>query len=388
MNIKKIKNNLKDMDKSLFIISLVFLIFGLLNIVTASSREAVSNDTGIYYYFYKHLQMMFIGFVGGFIVLQIPTSFYKKTINYLWMFIVFLVIATFASAARRGAQIWLNIGGFSFQPGEFSKPLMIVAIAILFERYYTLSKKNINKAHELVPQMFIMGLVIPLFLILQSDLGNMGIMVFTFFSMFMASPIEKEFKQKAIKLLVSIGVGGLLLLLVLKGGVLEKYQLERFNIFSPCTRYEGTGYQICNAYIAINDGGIFGLGIGKSKQKYSYIPEPHTDMIFAITAEEYGALSMTLVFIGYALLFRSLNRISKEASTIRGKYIAFGAMCYIFIQMFVNLGGLMGVIPLTGVTLPFLSYGGSFTISLIIMIALVLRVSIETKNQKIKINHI
>lgn len=388
MNIKQIKNNFRDMDKVLFWSAMVFLIFGLLNIVTASSREAVSNDTGIYHYFFQHLKMMVLGFTGGFVALQIPTSFYKKTINLIWILIVFLVVLTFTSEAHRGANIWLNIAGFSFQPGEFSKPIMIVGLAVLFEKYLNIYKKNKQKSIEVIPNIFVMGLVIPMFIFLQNDLGNMLIMVFTFGVMFLVSPIDQELKQKSITTLVGLGVVAIVGLLIIKGNVFESYQLSRFQIGDPCERYEGSGYQICNAYIAINDGGIFGLGIGKSKQKYSYIPEPHTDMIFAITAEEYGSLSMSLVFVAYAVIFTRLNYISKQASTVRGKYIAFGAMCYIFIQMFVNLGGLMGLIPLTGVTLPFLSYGGSFTISLIMMLSLVLRVSIETKNQKIKINHV
>lgn len=388
MNIKKIKSNFKDMDKVLFWSAFIFLTFGLLNIVTASSREAVSNEAGIYHYFFQHLKMMTIGFVGGAVVLQIPTTFYKKMINVIWVFIVFLILMTFTSEAHRGANIWLSIGSFSFQPGEFSKPIMIVGLAVLFERYANYFKKNKEKAKEVIPNIVVMGLVIPIILIVQRDLGNMGIMVFTFGAMFLASPIDQELKRKSISALFAIGVAAILGLLIFKGGVFEGYQLARFKVGEPCTRYEGSGYQICNAYIAINDGGIFGLGIGKSKQKYSYIPEPHTDMIFAITAEEYGSLAMSMVFIGYVLIYTRLNYISKNASSIRGKYIAFGAMCYIFIQMFINLGGLMGLIPLTGVTLPFLSYGGSFTISLIMMLALVLRVSIETKNQKIKINHV
>ena len=130
---------------------------------------------------------------------------------------------------------------------------------------------------------------------------------------------------------------------------------------------------------------MFQLGIGKSKQKYSYIPEPHTDSAFAIIAEEYGIIRTIFIFIGYTVILQRLTSIASKASTLRGRYISVGVAAYIFAHIFINLGGMFGVIPLTGVPLPFLSYGGSFVLSLIISIFIVQRVNIETKNKKIKI---
>ena len=128
-----------------------------------------------------------------------------------------------------------------------------------------------------------------------------------------------------------------------------------------------------------------GLGIGKSKQKYSYIPEPHTDSAFAIIAEEYGVIGSVFIFLGYALILWRITMIASKASTLRGRYICLGVAAYIFAHIFINMGGLFGIIPLTGVPLPFFSYGGSFAISLIVSLALVQRVNVETKNQKIKV---
>ena len=162
------------------------------------------------------------------------------------------------------------------------------------------------------------------------------------------------------------------------GKVLSEAQLERFNFFNPCKNYETSGYQICNSFIAINDGGLTGLGIGKSKQKYSYIPEPHTDSVFAIIAEENGLIFCAFIFIGYMVILWRILEISSRATTIRGRYISLGVATYFFAHIFINLGGLFGIIPLTGVPLPFLSYGGSFLISSICSLCLVQRVSIET----------
>ena len=163
------------------------------------------------------------------------------------------------------------------------------------------------------------------------------------------------------------------------GSFFTEEQLSRFNFFNPCTNYEGGGYQVCNAFIAINNGGLKGLGIGKSKQKYSYINDPHTDSIFAIFVEEWGLITSFVIFICYALVVGRILTVSSRASTIRGRYIALGVAIYIFMHILFNLGGLFGLIPLTGVPLPFLSYGGSFNICLMCSLALVQRINIETK---------
>ena len=172
---------------------------------------------------------------------------------------------------------------------------------------------------------------------------------------------------------------------LLRGYVLSKAQLSRFDFFNPCSKYESTGYQVCNAYIAINNGGLTGVGLGKSTQKYSYIPEPHTDMVFAIIAEENGVLICSLIFIAYIIILYRILKLSMKTKKISNKYICIGVATYIFLHIFINLGGLFGVIPLTGVPLPFLSYGGSFTLSLIASLGIIQRIHIETKNEKIKV---
>lgn len=174
-------------------------------------------------------------------------------------------------------------------------------------------------------------------------------------------------------------------MVIVNSNIITNERIERFTSFiDPCSKYEDGGYQVCNVYIAINNGGLFGLGTGKSQQKYSYIPEPHTDSVFAIIAEEYGIWS-TIIFLLYVGVLNRIMRISSRATTIRGRYIALGVGIYIFLHILINLGGLFGLIPLTGVPLPFLTYGGSFTLSLVIALAMVQRVNIETVNAKIKI---
>ena len=164
------------------------------------------------------------------------------------------------------------------------------------------------------------------------------------------------------------------------GKGLSDSQKSRFNFKDPCTRYrEKTGYQVCNGYIAINSGGLLGSGYGNSKQKYLYLPEAHTDFIFAIIIEEMGLLVGILIILSYFIMIWRILMIGKRAYNLQGSIICYGVATYLALHVMINLGGVLGVIPLTGVPLPFYSYGGSFMINLLICLALVQRVSVENK---------
>ena len=218
----------------------------------------------------------------------------------------------------------------------------------------------------------------PFIVFLQKDLGTAIVLIVIFLSLYLTSPIKKQEKINSLALLIIIvAIGGLIMYSV-KGYLLSDAQKSRFDFFNPCSKYTETGYQVCNAYIAINNGGAFGLGIGKSTQKYSYIPEPHTDMVFAIISEELGLLRCTLIFIGYIIIIYRVLKLSKITHSIRNRYICLGVAVFIFMHILINLGGLFGLIPLTGVPLPFLSYGGSFTLTLLISLAIIQRIHIET----------
>lgn len=383
-----IKKTIDDMDKVLLIISIILCIFGLFNIVTASSREAVNNlDQSIYYYFYRQLAVLIIGFIGFIIVIGIPTNKYYKFLPLLYIIILGLnAILIFKGAATRGANNWISLGFFNLQPSELAKPILIVTLALLME---TMSKKLRNPRinhWNYIGVICAIGLVIPLLVILQKDLGTALILLAIFGIVYLLSPILPKEKFKLVFFLLIFGVILLMIIYSIQGSILTPAQKSRFNFIDPCDskNYIGDGYQICNAFISINLGGLTGVGIGKSTQKYSYIPEPHTDMVFAIIAEEYGYLFCMGILILYGVILWRILNLSSKANTIRGKFICLGVATYIFAHIYINLGGLFGLIPLTGVPLPFLSYGGSFTISLLVAIALVERIHIETKRHKIK----
>lgn len=386
-NLIKIINYYHDMDKQLLYITAFLFIFGLFNIVTASSSEAVIRyEQNLFYYFFRQLFMILIGTFIASIIIKIDTKKYKgpTVIAFLGITVCILYLFLYGTF-HKGAQNWLSIGPIKFQPSEFAKPIIIVALSLLFEKTKNKLRNKKQKHYDIIGVILFIGLFNPIIIFLEKDLGTMLILVTIFFVMFIASPILKQEKTKTILFILLIGICGLLLIKNQKGYILTEEQMTRFNFINPCKNYLEGGYQICNAYIAINNGGLLGLGIGKSQQKYSYIPEPHTDMVFAIIAEEQGLLRSSLILIGYTIILYRILNLSSKSNTLRGKYICLGVATYIFSHIAINLGGLLGLLPLTGVPLPFLSYGGSFTISLLISLGLVQRVHIEHKREKIEI---
>lgn len=386
-SIRNLINYYNDLDKPLFYITAFLIIFGLFNIVTASSSEAVIRyEKTLFYYFFKQLVMIITGCLVASFIIRIDTKKYAYPTALAFIGITGCLIYLFLYGTfHKGAQNWLSIGGISFQPSEFAKPIIIVALSLIFEKTKSKLRNKKAKHINIIVLILIVGLLNAAIIFLEKDLGTMLIISIIFITMFLASPILKQEKTKTIIALILIGASGLILIKNQKGYILSPEQLNRFNYINPCKNYLDGGYQICNAYIAINNGGLFGLGIGKSRQKYSYIPEPHTDMIFAIIAEEQGLIRSSLILLSYAVILYRILNLSSKSNTLRGKYICLGVATYIFAHIAINLGGLFGVLPLTGVPLPFLSYGGSFTLSLIISLGIVQRVHIEYKRQKIKI---
>ena len=154
---------------------------------------------------------------------------------------------------------------------------------------------------------------------------------------------------------------------------------------NPCSRYtETTGYQVCNGFIAINNGGLFGVGLGNSTQKYLYLPESHTDFIYPIIVEELGLIFGIFIIIAYFIMLLRILKIARNSENLRCSVIAYGTFWFLTLHILINLLGVLALIPLTGVPLPLLSYGGSFTVNIIVMLFLVQRVKIENEINKTK----
>ncbi len=388
---KKVKYIFHGMDKPLLIITIILFLFGLLNIVTASSQATVVHlKNSVYDYFFNQSIYLLVGLVLSIIILKFPTKSYQ-----FWGNIAFIVVAILALLVSfngkdvGGNKNWLPIlgGRFSLQPSEFAKPVVIVCLSIYFEKFYR-KLRTTNVSHlKIIGWLLFVGLFFPFIVCTQKDMGTTLVLLAIFAVMFWYSPILNHEKLKIVGILGGLGIALVLLIMtIFPNKILTKSQLSRIgNFWDPCSRYEETGYQICNGYIAINSGGLLGVGIGESKQK-SYIPESHTDSVFAIIAEEYGFLISTFILLCYLYILYRILKLASISYTIRGRYLCLGIATYLFLHIIINLGGLFGVMPLTGIPLPFLSYGGSYTISLIVALSIVQRVSIEIKNRRIRIS--
>ena len=309
-------------------------------------------------------------------MVKTPIKWYRKII-YLVIAIVTgaLFYVLFRGKVSNGITGWLFIGGFGIQPSEFAKTTLILYFALVFERYIKI--KNISNVKKVLP--FIVPFIFIFLVFLQPDFGTMMILVGITTVIFFMIPYDKKTKF-IMTIFTIISILLLALVMVISGKGLSDSQKSRFNYRNPCTRYrEKTGYQVCNGYIAINSGGLFGSGYGNSKQKYLYLPEAHTDFIFSIVIEEMGLISGIVILIVYFIMIWRIIMLARKSYNIQGSIICYGVATLISLHIIINLGGVLGIIPLTGIPLPFFSYGGSFMINLLICLGLVQRVSVENK---------
>lgn len=376
------KNNYSKMNFGLLIIMIIFSIFGLIMIFSASSIAAVLRyQVSSNHFVIRQLVSTIGGFILGFIIMAIPTKqyrFFSKILIYgMTCLLAFLFIG---GVAGGGAQSWFDLGAVNFQPSEFGKLFIIIYLAVSYNKMS--GKKKINAWQLLKP---LIPVVLIFFLVAaQPDLGGAAIIGIITFMIYTSIPYATKQKRK----LTLIGLGaiavGAIVVLLFQPKLLQSYQMRRILDFQrPCERYsEETGYQVCNGYIAIKNGGIFGVGLGKSTQKYLYLPEAHTDFIFPIICEELGIIVAVVILILYFIMLYIILGIAKETDNIRNSILAYGVFAYLLSHILINLLGVLGLIPLTGVPLPFLSYGGTYNLCILIALFIVERVSIENKLDK------
>lgn len=385
MNVKpkKIKvNTFNLMNKPLLFLSLGLLIFGLFMILSASSMESyVRYNKSPYEYFLRQGLFIAASLIASLIVIKIPTKTYSRLEKVILVTPFILLAAVFLfGVSVHNAKSWINIGPIRLQPSEFIKIIYIIYLAVYYER----NKDNLdNKWTILFP--IIMAMITFFIIVMQPDLGTASILAILVGVLFYAVPMSKTFKQYVSKILIGGIVLVSVLMLVTNGSILKRYQRDRLNFFNPCERYqEQSGYQLCNSFIALKNGGLTGQGIGKSTQKYLYLPEGYTDFIFPIIVEEWGLFVGIAIIIIYFIILYQMYKIATSATNFRNNMIAYGVLVYTALHIFINLGGVLGLLPLTGVPLPFLSYGGSFCLSLMIGLSLIQRVNIETGLEKLK----
>jgi len=376
-NIRKI-SLLKKMDKILLITSIILFVFGLVMIFSSSNVASYMKfNRAPYAFFLRQLIFLGMSLFLAFIIIR----FHTKTYSYISWFaiivvIILLIVVLIYGSLVNQARSWIEIiSGVTIQPSEFAKIITIV----WFASNYAINK-NDTKFKTFMLLLGIVGLIAVL-IMLQPDLGTTCIYLGIVFLMFTALPISKKVKRNVM--LSVLGLGVIVIVLLMNNGVQVFFerQLERFDYFNPCSeeKFLDSGSQVCNGYIAINTGGLMGKGLGNSTQKYLYLPEAYTDFIFAIVVEELGLIGAIAVLILLFVVLWRIFIIAKQSKDDSSKLICYGIFWYLLLHIIINLGGVMGLIPLTGVPLPFLSYGGSFTMCLVVSLTIVQRIAIESK---------
>ncbi len=334
--------------------------FGLIMIYSVSKYYSLDLTDGATdkYFLKKQLFSVLIGLAAWIVVQSIDYHYWQKNLkNMLYITVLLLLLPLILSPLGiTSSGRWINIAGLNFQPAELAKLTMIFYLAGLFSR----QGDDVKKVSQIFwPFVCVVGFVAFLMLA-QKDLGTLAVFVLISAGLFISAgaPIPQIFTAG--------GIGAFLLWLAIK---IEPYRMERLMTFlNPTADSLTSGYQIKNALIAIGSGGLWGLGFGQSKQKYLYLPEAHTDSIFAIICEELGVIRAGIVILVFAFIALRGLRIAKSAPDSFGRLVAIGITIWIFLQMVINLAAMFSLIPLTGVPLPFISYGGT---SLIILLGAV-----------------
>lgn len=363
------------MDKPLFIISILLFIVGLIMVFSSSNVTAyMAYAVSPYNYFIKQGVFLIAGLIFAIVMINFNSKVYGM---FSWILLIVigvsLLLLLFIGKSNHQAISWYDFGLFNFQPSEFAKIISIVWIASYYE-------KNKNKLNSYFVSLFplLVNIAIALLIFLQPDLGTTIIYLVIVCLLFLSEPIPDEIKKRVVFICCGVVVLGLLVLSFSGKKLIFERQLQRLNISNPCSRLLSTGNQVCNGYIAMNNGGLMGKGLGNSTQKYLYLPEPYTDFIFTITIEELGAIVGCIILILYIIVLYRILRIGHNSYNNRNSAMCYGVAVYLFCHIAVNILGIFGLMPMTGVPLPFMSYGGSFTICLVAALTLVQRVSVET----------
>lgn len=368
-------------DRGLLIATLVLVFIGYIMVISAHANVWIK--FGALRFFFE------IGKITVFIIMGIwlmnftqkKFNIFKvmKKIRLISIVVALAMLATLLFPEHFGAKSWIRLPGFTIQPVEFLKITLVIFYAYHFGRHY---RSNVSALNILKLPLIVLGVSFFFVFILQNDLGSAMIILIISLSIFMAIP-EKKFTK--IKLIVFVSIIVSIVLFYLFGSAISEYvyalpddasfkrQLLRIaTLFDPLRDVYNSGYQLTNSLVALSEGGLFGHGLGQSISKF-IIPEPYNDAIIAVIAEEFGLFGISVIFGLYIfIVFKLLEYAKLEQISIYDRLMLIGIASFFMAQFFVNIGGIVGLIPMTGVTLLFISSGGSSILSAFLAIGIAL----------------
>lgn len=356
---------MKKYNKLLLLAVILISLFGLLMIYSSSNVWAEYKYNDPYKYLKSQAIFLIIGYILMIIISKFPYQNYKKLANIIFLtctIMLILVLIPGIGTVRNGSRSWFGIGPLGLQPSEFAK----LGLIIFTSKYLANNTKELKDIKKGV--LPILGVLLLIFglIMLEPDFGTGVVIVMTIIVLLFVSGVKMNF-------FIKIGILGLIGIIVLI--LIAPYRLERIVSFiNPWTDPLGSGFQIIQSLYAIGPGGLLGLGFGNSIQKHFYLPEPQTDFIFAIISEEFGFLGVLIVATLFITIIYSGLKISMRCQDNFGKFLAFGITFGLAFQTILNLMVVVGLLPVTGVTLPFLSYGGSSLLISLINIGILLNI--------------
>ena len=352
-------------DKILYFGTIVLAIFGLIMIYSSSYVWAEYKFNNPYKYVINQGMFLIVGIILMSVVSKIDYNLYKKHSNKLLLccfILLILVLIPGIGVVRNGSRSWFGIGPFGLQPSELSK----IGLTIFVSKY--LSKNDSDKRKTSTFVLPILGMILLVFgvIMLEPDFGTGMIIV--------ASLIVLIFiTGTSFKIFIKIGLVGIFGIIALI--IVAPYRLKRITSFlNPWSDPLGSGFQIIQSLYSIGPGGLLGYGFLNSRQKHFYLPEPQTDFIFSIISEEFGVLGVFIVSCLFLTIFYRCIKIAIETEDLFAKYLVFGLSFMLIFQTLLNLMVVVGLIPVTGVTLPFISYGGSSLLVSMTMIGIILNI--------------
>ena len=355
---------MKKMNISLFISSIILSLFGLLMVYSSSSVWSEFKYGDAFKYVKSQGVFLIVGIFFMYIVSKIDyKKYFKYSSKIFTVCITLIILVLLVGTERNGSKSWFGIGSFGIQPSEFMK----LSMMIFTSKYLYNNKKNISNIKKGVIPILLLTLIIFALIMLQPDFGTGVILVMGVIGLLFVGGVD-------LKFFVKIGIFGVLGIVGLI--IAAPYRLKRILSFlNPWNDPLGSGFQIIQSLYAIGPGGLFGFGLGGSRQKHFYLPEPQTDFIFSIISEEFGFLGIIIVSTLFCFIIYQSIKIALKCNDLFGKYLSFGIIFMISFQAILNLSVVIGLIPVTGVTLPFLSYGGSSLLITLIEMGIILNIS-------------
>ena len=365
------KSNINPLDYGLLYTIVILLAIGVVMVYSASSYFAMVNYNDSTAFLKKQALFAAIGFTAMIFISRCDYHKLKKLTGILFVITPILLVVVYLFPATKGAQRWIKLGPFSFQPSELAK----YAVVIILANIITNKGEKIKEFWKGIVPCFIVGGGFAALILAQKNLSIAAVTGFVTFIMVFVAGARKRFMFGVITPLI-LFAGSFFTLF-------EDYRRRRLlNFINPWKDPAGDGYQLIQSFYALGAGGVTGLGIGQSRQKTLYMPEPHNDFIFAIIGEELGLIGCTVVILLFVIFVYRGIKIAMNAKDEYGTLLAVGITSIIGLQAIINIAVVTGSMPVTGVPLPFISYGGTALVFNLMAMGILLNIS-RQRNKKI-----